>query len=318
MEVNRHRIEYLDITKGILIFLVVLGHLMPEEEILHIWIYSFHIPAFFIIDGFLLNYRQFENKEFKTIVLSGIKYLIIPYVIYCIPLLVARWAASEFDLDNLYFQIIDMASMCGIGAMWFLPCLFFARLLFYGVKYITRKFDLKRFTILISILCIFISSLIHYQTSIGLVALRSFVAVGFILIGDCTFSKVQEIQKSSKLMMLCIFIVIFFIITGCNIAALNVLQFGNIVWYIMNAILGSLVIISISIYLSRKLLGVWISYLGSNSLFIMGTHQLVMLVFSIPIVKNYLTNVLLAFSIVSIECIVIKILRGMKGKVKVA
>ena len=124
MEANRHRIEYLDIAKGILIFLVVLGHLMPEEEILHIWIYSFHIPAFFIIDGFLLNYRQFENKEFKTIVHRGIKHLIIPYIIYCIPLLVARWAASDFAMEILRFQIIDMVFMCGIGAMWFLPCLF--------------------------------------------------------------------------------------------------------------------------------------------------------------------------------------------------
>ena len=199
----------------------------------------------------------------------------------------------------------------------------FAQLLFYGVKYIIRRFDLKRVTILISIFCIYIPSLINHQTGIGLVAVRSFVALGFILIGDYIFSKVQEIQQCSKLMMLCISIVILsiqlilFVVTGCNISALNVLQFGNIAWYIMNAILGSLVIISTSIYLSGKLLGMWVSYLGRNSLFIMGTHQLVMFIFSVPIVKNYLSNVLLAVSIVSIECIVIKILRCMKRKVKV-
>ena len=323
MKDSKYRIEYLDIAKGILIFLVVLGHVMPESKMLHIWIYSFHIPAFFIIDGFLLNYTEFENKQFQTIINKGIKNLIIPYVIYCIPLLVTRWIGSGFTLENLRFQIIDMIFMCGIGAMWFLPCLFLAQLWFYSVKYIVRKFNLRLVIIFISILCICIPSFINYKTSIDFVLFRSFVAVGFILLGDYIFSKARQMKNYSKLMAFCTCIVSFlvqvilFVITGCNDASLNVLRFGNIVCYIINAVLGTLAIVFISIYFSMKRLGEKLSYLGRNSLIIMGTHQLVMIIFMIPIIENYLINILLTVGIVTIECFAIKALTYMKGKVKV-
>ena len=40
------REQYYDLVKGILIILVVFGHVLPETTLIHAYIYSFHMPAF--------------------------------------------------------------------------------------------------------------------------------------------------------------------------------------------------------------------------------------------------------------------------------
>lgn len=67
---------------GILILLVVIGHIVPENSILRTWIWSFHMPAFFIISGILINHSSFTKKSFSELIISSIKSLIIPFVIF--------------------------------------------------------------------------------------------------------------------------------------------------------------------------------------------------------------------------------------------
>ena len=64
---EKNRIAYIDVAKGIGIILVVCGHVIGEGEksfkysnILHDYIYSFHMALFFIISGILLEkkYKQ--------------------------------------------------------------------------------------------------------------------------------------------------------------------------------------------------------------------------------------------------------------------
>ena len=54
------RLKYLDIMKGFAIWLVVIGHLIQYnncvdwiEHPMFTWIYSFHMPLFFYISGYL-------------------------------------------------------------------------------------------------------------------------------------------------------------------------------------------------------------------------------------------------------------------------
>ena len=49
---EKKRIDWIDTSKGFLIFFVVLGHIISDNKSnLQNWIYSFHIPAFFILEG---------------------------------------------------------------------------------------------------------------------------------------------------------------------------------------------------------------------------------------------------------------------------
>ena len=55
------RIEWIDIAKGIGIILVVIGHI-SQIEVLNDIIYSFHMPLFFIISGYLYKRKFYKGK----------------------------------------------------------------------------------------------------------------------------------------------------------------------------------------------------------------------------------------------------------------
>ena len=75
------RIEYLDTAKGILIALMVLGHVLLRG-VVHHYIYSFHMPAFFIISGILIKYTSLVDKPLSVILKKKIYSLIIPFIFF--------------------------------------------------------------------------------------------------------------------------------------------------------------------------------------------------------------------------------------------
>lgn len=57
------RLRYIDLTKGLAIFLMLWGHTMTSVNSVHIWIYSFHMPIFFIICGILIRIKEEKIRE---------------------------------------------------------------------------------------------------------------------------------------------------------------------------------------------------------------------------------------------------------------
>lgn len=60
---SNNRIAWVDIAKGIGIVLVLIGHISQNKN-LHYFIYSFHMPLFFIISGYLYSEKeQYVRKK---------------------------------------------------------------------------------------------------------------------------------------------------------------------------------------------------------------------------------------------------------------
>lgn len=80
MKENRN--DFIDIIKGILMILVIIGHFsfFEYEARTLTLIYSFHMPAFFIIAGFLSHIT--EKNTIKEIIQKRFKSTIIPYYIF--------------------------------------------------------------------------------------------------------------------------------------------------------------------------------------------------------------------------------------------
>ena len=81
------RNQQIDALKGFAIFLVIIGHVIYWSDIanysknlLFIMIYTFHVPLFFFISGYLI-YNRFGPKTFTWINKKFIG-LIIPYIIF--------------------------------------------------------------------------------------------------------------------------------------------------------------------------------------------------------------------------------------------
>ncbi len=83
--VNNYRIDWIDISKGFGIILVIWGHIAINDGPINIWISSFHMPLFFFLSGFVFknegNFRDFFIHKFKANILLYFK-LIIPIIIF--------------------------------------------------------------------------------------------------------------------------------------------------------------------------------------------------------------------------------------------
>lgn len=69
--VENKRIAYIDIAKGIGILFVMLGHcLYSEESPIRLFIYSFHMPLFFVLSG--MTYKTCACEKLKDTISNSI------------------------------------------------------------------------------------------------------------------------------------------------------------------------------------------------------------------------------------------------------
>ena len=130
----KKRIDYIDNVKGILILLVVLGHCIVGENHLKTVIYSFHMPAFFIISGILLNYSSAVRKNFGGFLLSRIRQLLIPYILFeFLGYLVQCFTEGFYEnLNGFIFRAATFQVHTDVD--WFLIGLFFGEMAFYFAR----------------------------------------------------------------------------------------------------------------------------------------------------------------------------------------
>lgn len=75
-EMNRN--QWMDVAKGIAIILMVIGH-TSIPDYLSRFIYSFHMPLFFIASGWMTCWTKYTVKAFLY---KKVKSLVGPFLIY--------------------------------------------------------------------------------------------------------------------------------------------------------------------------------------------------------------------------------------------
>jgi len=237
------RVEWIDQVKGYAILLVVYGHNFPLVEK---YIYSFHMPLFFIIAGMF-----HPSKTTFAKILQRFKKLIIPYYLWSI-LLFSFWAlvGRKFgESANLNLSVVKnfVGVIIGQGGiqymdwgipMWFLPCLFVCSLLLFCIQIIKNKAVRFSLIIVIPSLGFLVSKhfeiLYFWSFDIAMVALL-FYAIGYYF---------QEIIYRTKHYNSWLFIISI----GCLHVLLQELNskidmyrsdYGNEFLFILNAFLGS-------------------------------------------------------------------------------
>lgn len=145
------RIETFDVWKGIIIFLVVLGHaaggiihsvpLSFEDEgnavvVLFHFIYSFHMPAFFLIAGVFSS--SWLKKSFNLALRDKIKRLMIPYFIWGFILASAMQVAGGYTNGGLGLKEYLWSPVIPFSEYWFLYVLFFVHWLYYAISHLVK------------------------------------------------------------------------------------------------------------------------------------------------------------------------------------
>lgn len=119
--VVKTRDESYDFIKGILIFLVVWGHAIQFADgadcwnnPIYVWIYSFHMPMFFVISGHFAK-KSLESNFFSC-VKSKTKRLLVPALFWTsVAIVLAVFVRHE----HAYWHVL----LNSVHNMWFLYCL---------------------------------------------------------------------------------------------------------------------------------------------------------------------------------------------------
>lgn len=263
---------FFDNAKGILIFLVVFGHLLSPYKhdyefvkIIHDFIYVFHMPFFILISGFFVKNNL--KKE--------IQFLLVYFII------------------NVFLAIIFKGKLIFFTpqfAMWYLLALFFW-------KQLLKFFKNFKYSLLIAIL---IGIMVGFSKNLGsfLTLQRTFVFFPFFLLGyqlnDLNYKDyLKKISKSIALIGLSLIIIsIAVLVLKFDIRSLDQLLMGKKNYYILlkdNYLIGFLlrlggyILSFITIFLLSKFIShekiKFLSHVGNNSLSVYLIHIFIIKIF---------------------------------------
>lgn len=126
------RLSWLDILKGIGIILVAIGHIYSNRTVFN-WLYSFHMPLFFLAAGWV-----YKEKTILMDIKKRIQTIVVPYFSFGL-LVLLYWQVIERRFRDSDMSFID--SLFGLFSgcydnldfnvhLWFLPCFFVTVVLF--------------------------------------------------------------------------------------------------------------------------------------------------------------------------------------------
>lgn len=286
---DKQRIAWIDTCKGIAILIVVLGHINEIPPALRTFIYSFHMPLFFIISGFLWNENKYKSIPVKDFIRLKLKSYIIPYfkiAAVCFILFGLIIPAVQSGIGKDYFMqaakyILGIFYSRGTenympncGPIWFLTCLFCAEIIFYFSFLFGKRYQ---------IIYVLLAGLIGYGTTF-LPKLpwnidTAFTAAVFLYIGYLIRKYVPFTIYKYLLSGTLIGGAAYLCFAELPAVDLNGNDYSSLILMYVTALLFGLSVFFISKFMGNVPV---LSYLGKNTLLIFGYNYAV---------KSLITNI---------------------------
>lgn len=279
------RINWIDYSKFFGIFLVVLGHTSIPVMSINV-IYSFHMPLFFFISGYLFDANKFES--FFRFMRHRLKQLIIPYFFFnIITYLFWFFVGRKFGNDSTS-EISPLTPLMGIfygtdtgnflihcGSLWFLPCLFLVELIYYGLRGINNRFLLL---ICVTLLAFYNAKSSHYLLPWSIDA--SLLGLLFYALGNISktilpnYMAFTTAKKAMFVILSFALIMLFSYYSGRSDMSSN--KFENFPMFLFSAISGICFMFFLSSFFEANFgRQKWIEFFSKNTLIILALHAIV-------------------------------------------
>ncbi len=278
---SKQEMLWINICKGITIFLVILGHISGIPAMLRSVIYSFHLPIFFLLSGYLV-----QHYRIKETFSCSLKTLIKPYVIICIvEALLSGFSEPDFStagntfltgLDNMVVGMSKTSTAFqkygSVWLVWFVVCLFAARLIYVAIRNISCSRLAQNF-IIVSVACVGC----HIGEKIAFLPWSldvSMVAIIFIAGGDALSHWQPEKKQLAFVTLVALGVWILLLSQGAQLE-LAVRKYPLGILCFICAFAGSLVVMvaSKSIEKIPVFSSIW-AWMGKNSMIILAVYCL--------------------------------------------
>lgn len=263
----RQRIEWVDIARGIGVFLVILGHMPRVPGIIRLWIFSYHMPLFFVLSGYFANpVKQAGIEFFKKKVIQ----LLRPYVIYSVTFMMLDFFILQSGVEHLKISFMRfLLGQGGYDILWFLFSLFLVEVMFNFIYNISGKF----YSLIICIIVVlgYILSMFRLGNTFKLAP--SLFAIGFYALGYLIKVKInfcQLLNKISWFIFMAIFNLVGFAICinlrGIVLDLNSNRSFDLIIVYVV-ALSGTFCVCAVAKFIENWKIAEILKYIGRNSLY---------------------------------------------------
>lgn len=288
------RRQYADIFKALCMILVIIGHVPACPNTIRRLIYSFHMPAFFLIYGAVYSIENHADRRFltKQFVLNKIRRLIIPCYIWA---LIYTLFSGHLSLKSIIALLIGnqkcFIKAGSLSSLWFLPAMFAAVIIFEkAASFIYGRNHGKSAAVIASLAAAVISALLPqtrygYPWSIDVVP----VCILFIMIGFVLKPYIEKIERMGFVNKMLIFITAIAACYIINVINLRFIQinnadmasrnYGNCILYFAAAAAGSSALIAFSSifeHTANKIVNycaAQLSYIGKHTLMLLVLHK---------------------------------------------
>ncbi len=276
---GKERNIWIDIAKGIGIILVVYGHVLrgldnaqlPINKEFFItsdlFIYSFHMPLFFVLSGLLFK-KGLNKYKSKGLLNNKIKTILYPFIIWSILQTAIEVMLSNFTNGQIGMENLLTAIFIPRAQYWFLHALFCINLINILLQYVFRKHWLLISSMLSILFHIFPINISIFSNSVTYLI---FFNVGIFI---CEYiESTKTIEKSNKLIFIfisciCMFIILEYVYIVEKITLLKDM--------LILPLLGTITVFCYSLLISKyKVQKKVLSLLGKYSLHIYILHILV-------------------------------------------
>lgn len=144
---TKTRIVWIDIAKAITIFLVVFGHTLRGGMAQQI-VYSFHVATFFLLSGMTCKADNMKARMKNDVLRILVPYYTFGILSILIFMVLGKFAANQLDMGvntSLGSNLLQLLYASAKGGqikfnmpLWFLPCLFATKMLYYALYKLCR------------------------------------------------------------------------------------------------------------------------------------------------------------------------------------
>lgn len=305
--VQKPRYEFVDLAKGICIFLVVFTHFSIGYEwksSISIMLLSFRMPLYFCLSGmFFSRYsglRDFFRRKSNKLLVPFLSFYVISYVLCLLKSLVQR---GQFDYSCI-LSMFQESIPCN-EALWFLMCLFICGLVFYLLVLFSDLF--KKSSVLVLSICSIIVGAIGFEggkhgflhlplwIDSALTALP-FYTFGFILRKHTDFLQSHNYSRYYILIAIVLFIFVSFVGNYSDIRVNNMTE-AHLLNYYACGIVGTMAVMFFSKRLNKLPV---LSYCGRYSICILLTHVLVQKLFLYSVIYTISSHWNLPYIVVAL------------------